>query len=92
MADKHEFDIINFNNEHFIVVQKIQDSNLGEILLCMGEEGRVYINNNEFIDSQEIIDELDEKYWRSPNSRGRVEQQPIRNSIREIIKSESYDR
>ena len=51
----------------------------------MGDDGRVYINNNEIITNQEVIDSLDELYWRSPKLRGRVET-PRRNSIRELNK------
>jgi len=73
MSDKYEFETIVFDNEEYIVVQKIIESELGEVLLCLGENGRVYINNNQYITNQEIIDNLDEQYWLSPRLRDRVD-------------------
>lgn len=86
MADKYEFKEIIFNNERLMVVQNITDQYLGEVLLCLGDNGRVYLNNNEIITNQEIIDSLDEQYWLSPNLRNIEIEQSKHNSIRELNK------
>jgi len=92
MADKYEFETILFNNEEFILVQRIPHPYLGEVLQCLGDDGRVYINNNEIITNQEIIDNLDEQYWRSPRLTG-IREETRHNSIRDLNKdNNSYER
>jgi len=75
----NEFERIIFDNEELIVVLRIQDSELGEVLLCMSDEGKLYLNNNEKITSQEVIDRLDEKFWRSPKNRNILENKAPRS-------------
>jgi len=93
MADKYELEHIVFNNEDLIVLRRVVDVQLGEVIQCMSDNGVIYINNNEIITNKEIIDKLDEQYWRTSKVKGLIEKnKPKHRSIRDLNKQTDMER